>query len=306
MPRYKITVAYDGTLFNGWQRQRASGEDVHSVEAASDEPPADVGLDAGRDRRGRRGSEMNEIAEPSPRIRTVQDVLQRAVREVVREPVEVLGASRTDSGVHARGQVAAFTTSANIPVDKLPRAITSRLPDDVQVTHAEIVHDGFDPIRGAIAKSYRYRIAHDCARGPLPVFARHFVMRYPHKLDAACMNEAASCLLGEHDFTSFARISHGRESAVRTIYNCTVTATARRRLRIDVVGSGFLYNMVRIIAGTLVEIGRSAERDPLEIVKILKSKDRRAAGPTLPPTGLCLMWIKYPELSCASCTSPRA
>jgi tRNA pseudouridine38-40 synthase len=191
--------------------------------------------------------------------------------------------------------VAAFTTNTEIPIEKLPRAITSRLPDDVQVTHAEIVPEDFDPIRGAVAKGYRYRIAHDCASDGSPLFDRHFVLRCPHRLDAARMNEAARLLLGEHDFSSFARINHGRETAVRTIFDCQVRSTRRRRLHIDVAGNGFLYNMVRIIAGTLVEFGRHRERDPIEIVEILEARDRRAAGPTLPPTGLCLMWIKYAQ-----------
>lgn len=289
MPRYKITVAYDGTLFHGWQRQRAPADGLNELEAASDEP----------------AMEAEEDSNPSSPIRTVQEVLERAVRHVVREQVDVVGASRTDAGVHARGQVAAFTTSTEIPVEKLPRAITSRLPEDVQVTHAEIVPEDFDPIRGAIAKGYRYRIAHGCARGPQPLFDRHVVLRCPHKLDAARMNEAARLLLGEHDFSSFARINHGRESAVRTIFDCQVLATRRRRLHIDVAGSGFLYNMVRIIAGTLVEIGRH-RKEPDEIVRILEAKDRRAAGPTLPPTGLCLMWIKYREQSIPTAPVPPA
>ncbi len=292
MPRYKITVAYDGTLFHGWQRQRASGASAEYVTCGEPVEVSDA-LVAG-DQRGAAGSEVSGAAEVSSRIRTVQEVLERAVREVVREAVDVVGASRTDAGVHARGQVAAFTTNTQIPVEKLPRAITSRLPEDVQVTHADVVAEEFDPIRGAIAKGYRYRIAHDCARGPLPLFERHFVMRYPHKLNAARMNEAARLLLGEHDFLSFARINHGRETAVRTIFDCQVNATRRRRLHIDVAGSGFLYNMVRIIGGTLVEIG-AGRREPDDIVRVLEAKDRRTAGPTLPPTGLCLMWIKYGE-----------
>jgi tRNA U38,U39,U40 pseudouridine synthase TruA len=166
MPRYKITVAYDGTLFHGWQRQCAHDAKGIDIEAAPDEPTVDSGKNDADGRQGRRGSSGDELNVVSPRIRTVQDVLERAVREVVREPVDVVGASRTDAGVHAKGQVAAFTTNTQIPVEKLPRAITSRLPDDVQVTQAQIVPDDFDPIRGAIAKGYAYRIAHEGS--PIP------------------------------------------------------------------------------------------------------------------------------------------
>ena len=276
MPRYKLTVAYDGTDFHGWQKQQPSAE---LGEAAN----------------------PNALAATSNRpsiapIRTVQGVLEEAVREVVRENVNVLGASRTDARVHARGQVAAFTTSREIPVQKLPRAISSRLPDDVQVRKAEIVSDDFDPIRCAIAKGYRYRIAFGCRPGKSPLFHRNLITTTAYRLDPELMNDAARELMGEHDFASFTRIAHGRESTVRTIYDCKVTAigSGGRGCQIDVSGNGFLYNMIRIIAGTLLEVGRG-KIAPEEISRILEARDRSAAGPTLPPNGLCLMWIKYPE-----------
>ncbi|MCI0363539.1 MAG: tRNA pseudouridine(38-40) synthase TruA [Phycisphaerales bacterium] len=283
MPRYKLTVAYDGTDFHGWQKQQRTDADSSEESATVDERP-------GMAMPGRCGS-ADDLSSP-PALRTVQGTLEKAVRRVVGHEVNVLGASRTDAGVHARGQVAAFSSNVEIPVDRLARAITSRLPDDVQVTHAEMVHDEFDPISDAIAKGYRYRIAHGCARGIKPLFDRHFVTRLAQRLDPELMNEAARMLLGEHDFASFARISHGRESTVRTIYECKVMATSKRRCHIDVAGNGFLYNMVRIIAGTLVEIGRG-RMEPAKIKEILAARDRNAAGPTMPPTGLCLMWVRY-------------
>jgi tRNA pseudouridine38-40 synthase len=273
MPRHKLVVAYDGTNFHGWQKQFRSEVVSEELQSAGTPLPGTGATD------------------PAP-LRTVQSVVEEAVRMVVREPAHVVGASRTDAGVHARGQVAAFTTTRDIPVEKLPRAITSRLPDDVQVLHAEVVPDDFDPIRGAIAKGYRYRLAHSCARHRRPLFDRHFVTHTAYRLDVERMNEAARLFLGEHDFASFARISHGRESTVRTIYECKVTATRRTRCHLEVAGNGFLYNMVRIIAGTLVDIGRGA-MEPDDISKILGARDRNAAGPTLPPNGLCLMWIRY-------------
>lgn len=257
--RFMLTVAYDGTNFHGWQKQ---------------EPPD---------------------SEP---LRTVQGVLEETVRTVLGQPgIELTGASRTDSGVHAIGQVAAFTADTSIPVEKLPLAISARLPDDCQVRAARIVRDDFNPIRDCESKGYRYTIAHSIsATNPPPLFDRHIVWYTWHELDAARMHQAAQHLIGEHDFASFAQINHGRESTVRTIHDCTVRALpgAGDRIEIDVSGSGFLYNMVRIIAGTLIEVGRS-KLQPDEVKTILQATDRRAAGPTLPPHGLCLRWIRYPD-----------
>jgi tRNA pseudouridine38-40 synthase len=293
MPRYKLVVAYDGTNFHGWQKQR---KDIDRVMSAlpPDATSLEIALAAEEARYIERSTVGDTTHYVSRQVRTIQAELESAVQIVVREPVQVVGASRTDAGVHARGQVAAFTTAQQIPVEKLPRAITSRLADDVQVLHAEIVPDDFDPIRGAIAKGYCFRLAHSCARHRRPLFDRHFVTHTAYRLDVARMNEAARLFLGEHNFESFARISHGRESTVRSIYECKVTATRQTRCHIDVAGNGFLYNMVRIIAGTLVEVGRGA-LEPDAIPTILAAKNRRAAGPTLPPNGLCLMWIKYPQ-----------
>jgi tRNA pseudouridine38-40 synthase len=293
MPRYKLTVAYDGTHFHGWQKQQKVVERAMADAANAQHPglePAD---------------EADDREWPVERIRTVQGVLEFVIGRVIGEPVNLLGASRTDAGVHAQGQVAAFTSQTRIPVEKLPGAISSRLPPDVQVIGAEVVDESFDPISDAIAKGYRYRIAHGCRPGMpgYPLFDRHFITTIHQKLDPELMNEAARRLLGEHDFASFARISHGRESTVRTIYDCKVTVPPGRRregrCRLDIVGNGFLYNMVRIIAGTLVEIGRG-RMPPEQIVQILEARNRDAAGPTMPPDGLCLMWVKYPVRALSS------
>jgi tRNA pseudouridine38-40 synthase len=252
--RYKLTIAYDGTAFHGWQRQT--------------------------------GPE----GEP---LRTVQGALETAVLRAIRQPVEVVGASRTDRGVHARGQVAAFTAEVPIPLPRLPRAINSRLPRDVQVRQAEVVDDAFNPIRDCTAKGYRFQIAHDCALNRFPpLFDRHIVTWTSYRLAPDRMHEAARHLVGEHDFASFTRAHHGRQSTVRTIHACTVRAAPDGRCVMDISGDGFLYNMVRIIAGTLVEVGRGVLA-PADIVRILAAADRRAAGPTLPPEGLCLEWVEY-------------
>lgn len=251
MPRYKIIVAYEGTNFHGWQKQ---------------EPVAAIPL------------------------RTAQGVLEDAVIRVVREPIVLTGASRTDAGVHAHGQVAAFTTTRDIPPNKLPRAITAKCPADIQVHAAEVVPGHFDPITHAVDKKYGYQIQH----GPVlpPLFDRRTTWRTHHRLDPVPMRIAASLLVGRHDFAAFAQASHGRYSTVREIFQCDVLETGDNRLKIEVRGSGFLYNMVRIIAGTLVEVGRGALQ-PDDITSSLESGDRLSCGPTLGPQGLCLEWIRH-------------
>jgi len=261
MPRYRLRIAYDGTDFHGWQKQHLPGPEGVQV------------------------------------LRTVQGVLEAAVEAVVREPVNLVGASRTDSGVHAIGQVAGFTCAAVLEPARLRAAINARLPDDVQVRGAEVTRDDFSPISEAIAKGYRYRIA--WGRGgadgtPRPLFTRRVTFWTPYDLDAARMNEAARRLLGRHDFASFTRKHHDRETTVRTVFECKVNAPGPRRADLDIAGDGFLYNMVRIIAGTLIEVGRG-KLDPSCIEQILAATDRDAAGPTVPPEGLCLRWVEYAE-----------
>ena len=251
MPRYKLTVAYEGTDFYGWQKQEPRNQ--------------------------------------AP-LRTVQGVLEQVVVKVVREPVVLVGASRTDSGVHAVGQVAAFSTSREIPVERLPRAITSRCPDDLQVIQAEEVPESFDPISDAVRKKYCYTIQH--GSGLPPLFDRRLIWRTHHDLEIGLMNQAADLLVGIHDFESFASAHHGRENTIREILSCQVTELTKNRLKIEVVGSGFLYNMVRIMSGSLLEIGRGARR-PSSITEAIKNQDRRLTGPTLGPEGLRLEWIEY-------------
>ena len=256
MPRYKLTVAYEGTHFHGWQKQH---------------PPD---------------------SEP---LRTVQGELEAAVHAVVREQVHVLGASRTDAGVHAHGQVAAFNCEAEFEPDRIRDAISSRLPEDVQVLEASVVPREFDPIQDCVSKGYRYRLAYARRRAASrPLFDRRVLSWTPYELDVPRMHEAAGHLVGEHDFASFTRVNHGRETTVRTIDACSVVEDGVDCCRIEVSGNGFLYNMVRIIAGTLLEVGRG-RIDPDAIPAILERRDRAAAGPTLPPEGLCLMWIEYGE-----------
>jgi tRNA pseudouridine38-40 synthase len=254
MPRYRLLIAYDGTDFHGWQRQE----------------PKDC--------------------EP---LRTVQGVVETAVAELIGPRVDVVGASRTDSGVHAIGQVAAFTADVRVPIERLAAAITARLPRDVQILHAERTHDSFSPIGGARSKCYRYTIEHSShPHHPRPLFDRNIVFATPHRLDAERMQRAAQSLVGTYDCASFAQIDHGRATTVRTVLDCTVRTPAPRRIEIEICATGFLYNMVRIIAGTLLEVGRG-RIEPEAIPAIIAACDRKRAGPTLPPQGLCLRWIWY-------------
>lgn len=316
MPRYALTIAYEGTGFCGWQRQLPHADAVTDAPKLSDEQsasPADItepdadGLELSPDR-------------PRVELRTVQGVVERAIRSVVREPVSVIGASRTDSGVHARGQVVAFTCSdtggrtGGWPAERgtlpLVRAINSRLPEDVLVLDAQVVAADFDPITDAERKAYSYTIWNAKSRS---LWERRTALHIYDALDPDAMQAAAQRLVGEHDFAGFAAAGHGRKTTVRTVFSCTVRnemvsgskhdalahrepSQARlgdgRRIVIDICGSGFLWNMVRIIGGTLVEIGRG-RMNPSQIDEALRTGDRRHAGPTLPPHGLCLEWIRY-------------
>jgi len=282
MPRYRLTIAYDGTDFFGWQRQTATEQDHPGVLEEASGPNAHP--------------ETGE-ADPRPQLRTVQEVLQRAVREVVREPVEVVGASRTDSGVHAAAQCAAFTTSDDRrgpSDDRLAVAINARLPEDCVIRRAEIVSDEFDPIADCVSKGYRYTIFQADEDEPRPLWDRRYVHPVRARLDFEAMREAAGALVGEHDFAAFTNAGHGRLSTVREVLRCAVTRLDDRRLAIDVSGAGFLYNMVRIMAGALVEVGRG-KRTVGDLRAALESGDRAKSGPTLPPTGLRLEWIRYPD-----------
>lgn len=265
--RFKLVVAYDGALFHGWQRQ---------LLAVPGSPPA-IGQGVG-------------VASGAVELRTVAGVLESAIARTVRMPVRVVGASRTDAGVHALGQVAHFDAETRIPMQRMAEAINSRLPEDVEVRSCEAVGPGFDAIRGAVMKQYRYRI-HLSRRRPLD--RRLYVWHCWRELDVARMNQAAAALVGEHDFAAFTAAGHGRTTTVRAVSACEVERSGDE-VHIVVRGKGFLYNMVRIIAGTLTEIGRGAMTID-DVRTALSGGDRRRAGPTLPASGLWLEWIRYDE-----------
>lgn len=221
-------------------------------------------------------------------LKTIQGALTEAVRDLVGSKVRVTGASRTDAGVSALGQVALVEIDSPIPTENLARAITARLPADIVVAEAVEVPWGFDVIGAAKRKLYRYTIF----TGPVrPVLQIRHCWHLPKKLDSAAMAEAGRLLVGKKDFKSFASSADKRDNSVRTIFRCDVTRQGHW-VYVDVEGDSFLYNMVRNMVGTLVEIGvgrRAAEK----ISWILEARNRTAAGPIAPAEGLCLMWIKY-------------
>jgi len=223
-----------------------------------------------------------------PGKRTIEGELQRAISELTGFLTKLKGASRTDAGVSALGQVANFLIDSPIPTENLAKAINHRLPRDIVVTEAVEVEQNFDVSASAKSKLYRYSIFTGSKRN---VLKTRNCWHRPGSLDVAAMDAAAGMLTGTNDFKSFAAAADKRESSVRTVSLCRATHEDKW-VYIDIEADRFLYNMVRNIVGTLVEIGRGRWQ-PEKIKEITEAKDRNAAGPTAPPNGLCLMWIKY-------------
>jgi tRNA pseudouridine38-40 synthase len=256
--RFKLTIAYRGTRYHGWQSQPA-------METwAGEKPP------------------------PGEGIPTIQGELAKALVTVLRHPLWVVGSSRTDAGVHAKGQIAHFDTSiVQIPTDGLRKAVNAKLPSDILVRRVEPVPDSFDAIHSTTRKRYQYFMWNAPDR---PVFFNDLAWHRWHKLDVEAMSAAGAHLVGQHDFASFARPGHGRENTIRTIYDFSIVARPPKVV-IGIEGSGFLWNMVRIIVGTLAQVG-IGHYTPDDVVRMLEAKDRKSSGPTAPPHGLYLQWIK--------------
>jgi len=225
-----------------------------------------------------------------PGFRTVQGEVEGRLRRVVREELSLIGSGRTDAGVHAVGQVANFHTTSDIPTDKLRRAIGSRLPADVGVRWVDDVALSFHASRSAVSKLYRYSIHADRGR-PVSRSVQRRRFHFWEPLDVEAMRAGAVQFVGVHDFTAMAPVSCVRESMVRTVFRCDVERHLDE-VRVDVEGSGFLYNQVRNMVGTLIEVGRGRWR-PERVAEILAGRDRRLGGPTAPPEGLCLRWVRY-------------
>ena len=244
-----LTVAYDGSNYNGWQIQ--------------------------------------------PEVKTIEGILNEELARLLKEDIKVIGASRTDSGVHAEGAIAVFDTESRIPGEKFSYALNVSLPDDIVIRKSQEVPADFHPRKTEARKTYRYTIWHD--NFPLPTMSRYSHNIYG-RLDIDAMNEAAKALLGEHDFAAFCAAGNQSETTVRTIYDISVQrAEDSRRIDIFVKGNGFLYNMVRIIAGTLIEVGQG-KLAACEMDRIIASKDRKLAGNTAPAKGLTLMKYEFPEI----------
>jgi tRNA pseudouridine38-40 synthase len=223
---------------------------------------------------------------------TLQETLEQALARITGETIRVFASGRTDAGVHALGQVVSFTSATHLEPDVLERALNGELPNDMAVVSAEHAPDGFHATHDAVRKLYRYTLDDGPVRD---VFARRYVWHERAPLDAQAMHRAAQGLVGTHDFSSFESQGSKRESSVRTVFAIRVERTpaaGRTRITVEVEGDGFLYNMVRAIVGTLVEVGRGA-RDESWPAEVLTARDRRVAGRTAPPQGLCLVRVDY-------------
>lgn len=225
-----------------------------------------------------------------PNAVTVEGVLNEKLTELLGEEITVTGASRTDAGVHSLGNVAVFDTETRIPADKISYALNQRLPEDIVVQDSAEVASDFHPRFCDSKKTYEYRILN--RRFPIPTLRRDTYFYY-RPLDVAAMQKAAEYLVGEHDFKSFCTVGAQVDTTVRTLYALTVTR-GEDVIKIRVTGNGFLYNMVRILAGTLISVGIH-EREPEDMTRILAACDRTAAGPTAPACGLTMVGIRYDE-----------
>lgn len=260
--RIRLTVAYDGTRYAGWQIQ--------------------------------------------PNGLAVQEVLDRSISDLLNTEIRTLGASRTDAGVHALGNVAVFDTCARMPADKFAYALNTRLPEDIRIQRSEEVSPDFHPRFCETVKTYEYRILN--RRFPDPT-RRLNSLHWYGRLDLEAMRRGAALLVGTHDFKGFAAANPQTRSTVRTIYEARLWKEDDM-IRFDITGNGFLYNMVRIITGTLLEIGKGA-MGVEQIREILATGDRAKAGPTARAHGLTLVEIRYPgeEMQCrpgSSGPSPQA
>lgn len=244
MKRVRLTVAYDGTNYHGWQIQNNGN--------------------------------------------TIEAELNKALSSLLGEEIMVIGASRTDAGVHALGNVAVFDTESPMPAQKISYALNRLLPEDIRIQGSVEVPGDWHPRHQESRKTYEYRIY----RGefPMPVKRLYTYFTY-HPLDVEKMREAAAYLEGKHDFQSFCQAGAQVESTVRIIYLALVEEQGADVV-IRLCGSGFLYNMVRIIAGTLMEVGQG-KREPESLAQLLEARDRSAAGPTAPASGLTLIRYEF-------------
>ncbi len=227
-----------------------------------------------------------------PGLRTVQGEIEDVARRVIRHPLSIKGSGRTDAGVHARGQVANFKTTSTIPTDNIRRAIGSRVGNDVCILDAHEVHPDFVASASASSKLYEYRI-YNRRRRPVCLQQQRYCYHCWTDLDIEQMRQGAVHFIGTMDYSAMAGAGCVRESMVRTVLRCDIHRHLDE-VRVAVHGRGFLYNQVRNMVGTLIEIGRG-HWEPERLRDILASRDRRNAGPTAPACGLTLEWVEYPK-----------
>ena len=231
-------------------------------------------------------------------LATVQETMEKAIEMIVKHPVHVTGCGRTDAGVHAKCYVANFRTTSTIPVDRLPYALNTHLPCDIVVTKAFEVHENFNAISSCVRKEYTYLIYNSRLKDPFYVNRAWF---YPKHLDEKIMQEAASQFVGTHDFAAVRSVGTDVKSTVRTVYYYNVERHGDI-IELKVCANGFLYNMARAMAGTVVYAAEGKIK-PSEIGAILDSGNRTAAGPTVPPGGLYMSHLWYDDgIECFECT----
>ena len=218
----------------------------------------------------------------------IQGEIERAIEEITGEKIELIASGRTDAGVHALGQVANFKTNSSIPVSKIPIALNTKLKRSIRIIKAEEVEENFHSRYNCKRKTYRY-IINNSENGT--AVYRNLQYNFSEKLDEGKMNKAIQYFIGEHDFKAFKASGTSSKSSVREIYSGKVEKNGEIVI-IEITGNGFLYNMVRIIAGTLLDVGIGKIK-PEEIPNIIKSKNREKAGKTLPPQGLYLVKVEY-------------
>jgi len=222
--------------------------------------------------------------------KTIEGELNKALSSLLQKNIEVIGASRTDAGVHAMCNAAVFDSDAGIPAEKYSYALNQMLPDDIRIRKSEEVPADFHPRKTDTVKTYEYRI--DCEEFADPLKTRYAYFTYV-PLDASKMQEAAFHLIGTHDFKSFCSVNTTATTTVRTIYDIQVIRDGVDII-VRITGNGFLYNMVRIIVGTLMDVGRG-KYTPDKVKDILEATDRTAAGPTVPACGLMLKELHFLE-----------
>lgn len=234
-------------------------------------------------------TEKNSIGwQKQPNKLNIQGEIERAIYNITKEEVDLIGSGRTDAGVHALGQVANFKTNSEISIEKLPLAINSQLKNSIVIKEAEEVDERFHSRYNAKHKTYRYIINNSkCGTA----IYRNLEYSYPFKLDVEKMKQASKYFEGEHDFKAFKSSGTSSKNSVRTIYKAIVKQEGEKII-IELTGNGFLYNMVRIISGTLLDVGLG-KIQPEEIPEMIESKDRQRAGKTLPAHGLYLVEVKY-------------